>query len=123
MVKNPESLSQRVSEMVLRELRNRNYSALPVNVGDKDNCWDIKKINVAKNGRDLCDINCQTGVISYMNLFDRNEIISVQEWIKKIKEQDEIYTKAPFMDVKGLERYKLFAAFNNAVLAALKYQH
>ena len=118
MVKNLESLSQRVSEMLLRELRNRNYSALPVNVGGKDNSWDIEKIIVTKNGRDICDINYQTGAISYMNSFDRKEITLMLGWIKNFKEQDEIYTKASFMDFEGLERYKLLNAYNNAVLAA-----
>ncbi len=58
MLSKSESLSQRVSEMVLRELRNRNYSVLPVNVGGKEKNWDTEKIWVTKAGRDLCDINC-----------------------------------------------------------------
>ncbi len=118
MLSKSESLSQRVSEMVLRELRNRNYSVLQVNVGGKENDWDIEKIWVTKAGRDLCDINCVTGTISYRNSYDRDEINKILELIKNFREQEEIFEKAQHIKLEGLERYKLLAEYNNTVLAA-----
>ncbi len=69
-------------------------------------------------GRDLCDINCQSRRITYTNSFDRDEISSILELIKNIREQDEVFTKAPFMKGEGLGRYKLLSQYNNVVFAA-----
>jgi hypothetical protein len=100
-----EYFSQRIAEKLIRTLKSRNYGATPVNVNGNENDWDIEKICVTKQGRDLCDINCQTGTITYMNSFDRNTINDILEIVKSIKWEDEVYRKAPNMKVEGLIRY------------------
>ncbi len=61
-----------MSEKLVRELRNRDYSAYPISANSDDNNWGIDKIIVTKSGKDICDINCKTGTISYINSFDRS---------------------------------------------------
>lgn len=114
---NSKFISQRIAEGIIRDLRSRNLSATAVNVSGYENKWDIEKICVTKEGRDLYDINCVTGTISYRNSYDRDEINEILELIKNFREQEEIFEKAQHIKLEGLERYKLLAEYNNAVLA------
>jgi|GEM_PF-1170164 len=116
-MKNHKYISDKVIDKLVRELRNKNYRVSPVNLsGQKDN-WDIEKIWVSKAGRDLCDINCVTGNISYKNSYDRDEINEIFELINNFREQEEIFEKAEHIKLEGLERYKLLNEYNNTVLA------
>jgi hypothetical protein len=78
----------------MRESRNRDYSAISVNSSCENNNWDINKIIVTKGGKDICNINCKTRTISYLNLFGQNLIKSIQQLRREISEQDEVLTKA-----------------------------
>ncbi len=111
------AISKRVAESIIRDLRHKGFGATPVNMSKNENDWDIEKICVTKQGRDLCDINCQTGTISYLNSFDRDEINNILEIVKCIKWEDEVYTKAPHMEIEGLKMYKLLSQYNDVVLA------
>ncbi len=113
-----KSIQQGVAERIIRGLRSKGFGATPVNMSGNENNWDIEKICVTKQGRDLCDINCHTGTISYLNSFDRDEINTILELIKNLREQDELFTKAPFLEVEGGEKYKLLSQYNDVVLAA-----
>lgn len=113
-----KSIQQRVAERIIRDLRSRSLCATPVNMSGNENDWDIEKICVTKQGRDLCDINCQTGTISYLNSFDRNTINDILEIVKKVKWEDEVYSKAPNIEIEGLMKYKLLSQYNNVILAA-----
>jgi hypothetical protein len=112
------AITKRVAESIVRDLRHKGFGATPVNMSGNDNDWDIEKICVTKRGRDLCDINCQTGTILYLNSFDRNTINDILEIVKSIKWEDEVYSKAPNMEIEGLRKYKLLSQYNNVILAA-----
>lgn len=82
-MKDNKSISYKVADKPIRELRGNNYRATPVNLSGQPDNWDIEKICVTK-GRDLCDINCQTGTISYMNSFVRDMVNDILEIIKSL---------------------------------------
>jgi len=117
MRRDTESISQGVAAKLIRELRIRGYGATPVNTSGKENSWDIEKIWVNSNGKDLCDINCENNTIAYKSAGDRSEVESILESIHDLQEQEETFLSAPQMETKGLEKYKLLAQYNNAVLA------
>ena len=81
MRRNTEFISQNVAAKLIRELRTRCYSATPVNTSGKGNSWDIEKIWVTNNGKDLCDINCENNTIAYKNTVDRSEVETVSNLI------------------------------------------
>jgi hypothetical protein len=116
-MRNTESISLMVATKVISELRARGYGATPVNTSGKEGCWDIEKICVTKSGRDLCDINCKNNNITYIKVSDQYEVRAIFQMIDKFCEQGEIFTNAPSLKIKGLERYKLLAEYNDAVLA------
>jgi len=113
-----ESISQSVAAKLIRELRARGYAATPVNTNGKENSWDINKIWVTKNGKDLCDINCGNNTIAYKNAGDRSEVETILNLIDDLQEQEENFLNAPQMKTKGIEKYKLLAQYNYIVFAA-----
>lgn len=120
MVKNTDSISQGVADCLIRELKSRNYGAARVNVSQKEDSWDTEKIWVTKNGRDLCNINCVDSTITYSNDSDRSEIERLLNIIDNLKEQESNYTKASALETEGMQKYKIVAEYNNAILAATK---
>ncbi|MHB8064911.1 MAG: hypothetical protein ACYDG2_20195 [Ruminiclostridium sp.] len=118
MGRNSESILQKASAKLIRNLRNRNYVATPANTSGKENSWDIEKIWVTRNGKDLCDINCENNTISYRNVYDRSEVDTILTLINNLQEQEENYLNAPQMKTKGFEKYKLLAEYNNVIFAA-----
>ncbi len=118
MDKKSYSLSQRVAEKLIRELRIRNYGAVPVNTRGNEDNWDIEKIWVKKGDRELCDINCESGAISYVNSYDRDEVVNILELMDNVKEQEKNFTKAEGVKFKGLDKYKLLSQYNDFILAA-----
>ena len=112
------TISQGLAKKTVQKLRNLNYNATPVNASGSENSWDIEKIWVTKDGRELCDINCETGTISYRNSFDRDEINDILGLIQNIKEQEDIFMKAPHFKMEGVNRYKLLSQYKNVVFAA-----
>ena len=117
MRRDTESISQSVATKLISELRSRGYAATPANTSGKENSWDIEKIWVTRDGKDLCDINCENNTISYRNAYDRSEIDTILTLINNLQEQEENFLNAPQMKTKGLEKYKLLAEYNNAILA------
>ena len=115
---NTADISQKIADKIVRLLRKKNYGVSPVNISGEENAWDIDKIWVTKQGRDLCDINCNNGTISYRNSYDRDEINEILELIQNIKEQEDIFMKAPHFKMEGLNRYKLLSLYKNIVFAA-----
>lgn len=118
MANKNNEISQRAAEKLMRELRIRNYGAVPVNASGNEDNWDVEKIWVKKGGRELCDINCESGAISYVNSYDRDEVVNILELLDKVKEQEGIFTKAEELRFKGLEKYKLLSRYNDFILAA-----
>jgi hypothetical protein len=118
MPRSSESFSQSVVEKLIKTLRSKSYGVTPVNVSGNENDWNIEKICVLKQGRDLCDINCQTGTISYMNSYDQDTVNDILKIIKIVRWEDEVYRKAPNIENEELKKYRLLSQFNDVILAA-----
>lgn len=113
-----KSIQQGVVERIISNLRSGGFGATPVIKSSNENDWDIEKICVTKQGRDLCDINCQTGTISYLNSFDRDIVNGILDVVKNVRWEYELYSKSPNMEIEGLKKYKLLSQYNNVILAA-----
>ncbi|AEY65591.1 hypothetical protein [Clostridium sp. BNL1100] len=109
---------QAISTKLIYRLRMMGYGAVSVNTSRKEGNWDTEKICVTKDGRDLCDINCIEGTITYHQAYDREEIDLIRDLINDLQEQERIFTRADPMQVEGLKHYKVLAEYNNVILAA-----
>ncbi|AEY66086.1 hypothetical protein [Clostridium sp. BNL1100] len=74
---NENSVWQAISTKLIYRLKMMGYGATSVNTSGKEGNWDTEKICVTKDGRDLCDINCIEGTITYHNASDQEEIDSI----------------------------------------------
>lgn len=72
---------------------------------------EYEKTWVTKDNRDFCDINCETGTISYRNSCDINEITELLDLIQTIREQEEKFFKTPLMNFAGMDRYKILSQY------------
>ncbi len=111
-------VNQAISTKLIYRLRMMGYGATSLNTSGKDNNWDTEKICVTKDGRDLCDINCIEGTITYHNASDQEEIDSIRDIINDLQEQERVFTRAESLQVDGLKHYKVLAEYNNVILAA-----
>ncbi|EPR11471.1 hypothetical protein [Ruminiclostridium papyrosolvens] len=109
---------QAISTKLIYRLRMMGYGVTSVNTSGKEGNWDTEKICVTKDGRDLCDINCIEGTITYHHASDQEEIDSIRDLMNNIQEQERIFARADPMQVEGLEHYKVLAEYNNVILAA-----
>ncbi len=115
---NENSVCKAISKKLIYKLKIMGYGAKSVNTSGKEGNWDTEKICVTKSGRDLCDINCIEGTITYHNASEQEEIDSIRDFINDLQEQERIFTRAEPMQVEGLKHYKLLAQYNNVILAA-----
>ncbi|ACL77469.1 hypothetical protein [Ruminiclostridium cellulolyticum] len=112
------SVWQGISSKVIYYLRLNGYGAASLNTSGKEGNWDTEKICVTKDGRDLCDINCIEGTITYLNASDQEEIDSIRDFINDLQEQERIFTRAEPMQVEGLKHHKVLVEYNNVILTA-----
>jgi hypothetical protein len=84
----------------------------------EENSWNIEKIWVTREGKDVWDINCENKVISYKNAYDRSEIETILTLIDNLEEQEENFINAPQMKVDGIKKYRMLAQYNNVIFAA-----
>ena len=112
------SVWQAISTKLIYRLKMMGYAATSVNTSGKEGNWDTEKICLTKEGRDLCDINCIEGTITYHNASEQEEIDSIRDFINDLQEQEKIFARAEHMQVEGLKHYKLLAEYNNVILAA-----
>lgn len=115
-----QSISQSVATRIINQLKARGYSAVALNTSGIQNNWDTEKICVMRDGKDVCDINCNTNTISYNNKHDRSEVEMILALIGNLQEQEENYLNAPILNINKLEKYKLLSEYNNVILAACK---
>jgi hypothetical protein len=118
MMEKEKSIWQTISSKLIYYLRTMGYTAASVNISGKENNWDTEKICVTKEGKDICDINCIEGTITYHKASDQEEIELIRELINNLQEQEKIFTRAEPMQVEGLSHYKGLAEYNNVILAA-----
>ncbi|WP_024833852.1 hypothetical protein [Ruminiclostridium josui] len=107
-----------ISGKLIYYLRTMGYGAKSVNTSGKEGNWDTEKICVTKDGRDLCDINCIEGTITYHNASEQEEINLIRDLINELEEQELIFNRAEPMKVEGLKHYRVLAEYNNVILAA-----
>ena len=119
-MKNSQSISQSVAARIIIELRARGYRAIAVNTSVRYNNWDTEKICVTRDGKDICDVNCNTNTISYNDSHEYSTVEMILALIRNLQEQEENYLNAPDLNVNKLERYKLLSEYNNVILAACK---
>lgn len=112
------SVRQAVSGRLIYYLRSNGYGAVSLNTSGKEGNWDTEKICVTREGRNVCDINCVDGTITYQNASDREEIESIRDIINDLQEQERIFIRADPMQAEGLKHYKVLAEYNSVVLAA-----
>lgn len=112
------SVWRAISTKLIYRLKMMGYGAASVNTSGKEGNWDTEKICVTKDGRDLCDINCIEGTITYYNTSDREEIDLIRDLINDLQEQERIFTRAEPLQVEGLKHYKVLAEYNNVIFAA-----
>ncbi len=117
-MENDYSVWQAISTKLIFKLRMMGYGATSVNTSGKEGNWDTEKICVTKDGRDLCDINCIEGTITYHNASDQEEIYLIRNLINDLQEQERIFARADPMQVEELKHYKVLAEYNNVILAA-----
>ncbi|EPR11447.1 hypothetical protein [Ruminiclostridium papyrosolvens] len=119
-MKKENSVSQAISTKLIYRLRMMGYGATSVNTSRKENNWDTEKICVTKDGRDMCDINCIEGTITYHHASDQEEVNSIRDLINDLQEQERNFTSADPMQVEGLKHYKVLAEYNNVILASFE---
>ena len=107
-----------ISGKLIYYLRAMGYGATSVNTSGKEGNWDTEKICVTKDSRDMCDINCIEGTITYHHASDQGEIDLIRDLINDLQEQERNFTRADPMQVEGLKHYKVLAEYNNVILAA-----
>ncbi len=115
---NNPAIWQDISTKLIYRLKMMGYGATSVNTSGKEGNWETEKICVTKDGRDLCDINCIEGTITYHHTSDQEEIDSIRDLLNDLQEQERIFTEADPMQVEGLKHYKVLAEYNNVILAA-----
>ncbi len=84
---------QTISTKLIYRLRMMGYGGASVNTSGKEGNWDTEKICVTKDSRDLCDINCIEGTITYHNASDQEEIYLIRNLINDLQEQERIFAR------------------------------